>query len=94
LDAQAAVTLLLRAFSEAVGRALPTPVFATAHRWRHALVEQPLGLPCLVDEEISAGACGDWCVAARVEAAYESGYSLAHSLLSMVGLSARMTRRN
>ncbi len=59
-----------------------------AHRWRHALVEQPLGLPCLVDEEISAGACGDWCIAPRVEAAFESGRALAHSLLPMVGLSS------
>jgi predicted NAD/FAD-dependent oxidoreductase len=61
-------------------------VYLQAHRWRHALVEQPLGLPCLVDEEIAAGACGDWCIAPRVEAAFESGRALAHSLLPMVGL--------
>ena len=46
------------------------------------------GLPCLVDEESSAGACGDWCVAPRAEAAFESGRALAHSLLPMVGLSS------
>jgi predicted NAD/FAD-dependent oxidoreductase len=39
-----------------------------------------------VDEEIAAGACGDWCIAPRVEAAFESGRALAHSLLPMVGL--------
>ena len=50
------------------------------------------GLQSIVDEEITAGACGDWCIAPRVEAAYESGRSLAHSILSMVGLSARMPR--
>jgi predicted NAD/FAD-dependent oxidoreductase len=38
------------------------------------------------------GACGDWCIAPRVEAAFESGRSLAHSLLSIVGLSARVSR--
>jgi predicted NAD/FAD-dependent oxidoreductase len=42
---------------------------------------------------MNAGACGDWCIAPRVEAAFESGCSLAHSLLSMVGLSARMVVR-
>jgi predicted NAD/FAD-dependent oxidoreductase len=89
VDAAEAAQLLFRAFSENVGRPLPRPVHADAHRWRHALVEEPLGLSCLVDEEMSAGACGDWCIAPRVEAAFESGRSLAHSLLSMVGLSGR-----
>jgi hypothetical protein len=91
-DAQEAARLLLREFAAALGMTLPPPVFLLAHRWRHALVEQPLGLPCLVDEEIAAGACGDWCIAPRVEAAYESGRTLAHSLLSMVGLSAPVAR--
>jgi hypothetical protein len=92
-DAQEVAQLLLREFATALGLGLPPPVFLLAHRWRHAFVEQPLGLPCLVDEEIAAGACGDWCIAPRVEAAYDSGRTLAHSLLSMVGLSAPATRR-
>lgn len=86
-DAVAVAQLLLREFATATGARLPAPAHAQAHRWRHAFVEQPLGLPCLVDEEIAAGACGDWCIAPRVEAAFESGRALAHSLLSMVGLS-------
>ena len=92
IDATSAANLLLQAFEDNLGCRLPTPVHRDAHRWRHALVEQPLGLSCLVDEELSAGACGDWCIAPRVEAAFESGRSLAHSLLSMVGLAARMAR--
>ena len=92
-DAREAAGLLLHELAEALGCELPTPVHLEAHRWRHALVEQPLGLPCLIDEEIAAGACGDWCIAPRVEAAFESGRSLAHSVLSMVGLSAPATRR-
>ena len=86
-DAAEVARLLLREFAAATGARLPAPVHAQAHRWRHAFVEQPLGLPCLVDEEIAAGACGDWCIAPRVEAAFESGRALAHSLLPMVGLS-------
>lgn len=93
LDARDAAQLLLDEFSAVLGADLPEPVYQHAHRWRHALVEQPLGLPCLVDEEMAAGACGDWCIAPRVEAAYESGRTLAHSLLSIVGLSAPLLRR-
>jgi hypothetical protein len=72
-------------FSLAVGGKLPSPATLRAHRWRHAFVEQPLGIPCVVDEESAIGACGDWCVAPRVEAAFDSGRALAHSLLSIVG---------
>jgi predicted NAD/FAD-dependent oxidoreductase len=91
-DSQEVARRLLHEFSQALGTALPVPMYANAHRWRHALVEQPLGLPCLVDEEMSAGACGDWCTAPRVEAAYESGRALAHSVMSMVGLASAAAR--
>ena len=92
-DARDMARLLLREFAQAIGRELPPPSHLEAHRWRHALVEQPLGLPCLVDEEIAAGACGDWCIAPRVEAAFESGRTLAQSILSRVGLSSPSTPR-
>lgn len=87
-DARDVAPLLLAEFAAATGTRLPMPVHLQAHRWRHAFVEQPLGRPCLVDEEIAAGACGDWCIAPRVEAAFDSGRALAHSLLPMVGLAA------
>ena len=93
LDSRDAARMLLAEFAAALGTTLPEPAYLHAHRWRHALVEQPLGQPCLVDEEMAAGACGDWCIAPRVEAAYESGRTLAHSLLSIVGLSAPLLRR-
>jgi renalase len=92
-DAREVARMLFGEFAAALGTALPEPVYLQAHRWRHALVEQALGLPCLVDEETAAGACGDWCIAPRAEAAYESGRTLAHSLLSIVGLSAPLARR-
>jgi predicted NAD/FAD-dependent oxidoreductase len=85
-DAREVAQLLLHEFAAATGIRLPVPIHLEAHRWRHALVQQPLGLPCLVDEESAAGACGDWCTAPRVEAAFDSGRALAHSLLPMVGL--------
>ncbi|RPI16215.1 MAG: FAD-dependent oxidoreductase [Lysobacterales bacterium] len=87
-DSQEVARLLLHEFGRSTGTPLPAPSHLAAHRWRHAYAEQALGLPCLVDEEIAAGACGDWCIAPRVEAAYESGRTLAHSLLSTVGLAS------
>jgi predicted NAD/FAD-dependent oxidoreductase len=92
-DAREVARLLLGELAVATAVTLPEPVHLEAHRWRHALVEQALGLPCLVDEEIAGGACGDWCIAPRVEAAFESGRALAHSLLSVLGLSTPATLR-
>jgi predicted NAD/FAD-dependent oxidoreductase len=91
-DATEVAGLLLHELASVLGRRLPPPVHLQAHRWRNAFVEQALGLPCLMDEEIGAGACGDWCIAPRVEAAFESGRALAHSVLSMVGLAAPVVR--
>ncbi len=54
-----------------------TPAFAAAHRWRHALVEQAAGVSCLWDRDARIGACGDWCIGPRVEAAFDSGEALA-----------------
>lgn len=57
------------------------PLLAVAHRWRHARVEQTLGEDALWDPELALGACGDWCVDARIEAAYLSGRALAAKML-------------
>ena len=56
------------------------PLYSAAHRWRYALVEQEIGLPCLFDEAAMIGACGDFCLGARVEAAYDSGRAMADTL--------------
>jgi renalase len=72
-DAQEALT---DAFAALAGGSLPAPLYAAAHRWRHALVETPLGAPCLWEPGRGLGAAGDWCIAARAEAAVESGAAL------------------
>ena len=56
-----------------------------AHRWRYALVEQAAGLPCLWDGAALLGACGDWCLGGRVEAAFDSGRALAACILADPG---------
>lgn len=57
------------------------PIFATAHRWRYALVEQALAVPCLWDAKAAVGACGDYCLGPRVEAAFDSGEAMARAIL-------------
>lgn len=57
------------------------PIWAAAHRWRHARVTVPLGQPCLTLEEGTLILAGDWCLGARVENAYLSGRAAAQALL-------------
>lgn len=68
--------LLLHALQEVVG---PLDVGqALAHRWRYALVTQPLEAPYLQQDRLAF--CGDWCGGARIESALESGWALATAL--------------
>jgi predicted NAD/FAD-dependent oxidoreductase len=52
------------------------PARAVAHRWRYAMVERAAGVPYLWDSAAGIGACGDWCLGPRVEAAFDSGDAL------------------
>ena len=72
---------LLKRFSERIGRTLPRPRLSDSHRWRHARVEAPLGEAFLLDREVGIGFCGDWCLDARVEAAFLSGDALGMALV-------------
>lgn len=65
---------LLSAFARLTGASGGDIVFA--HRWRYARVTQPIGTQHLWDSDRQIGACGDWCIGPRVEAAFESGRSL------------------
>ena len=71
---------LMTAFRDLTGATAPDLLLA--HRWRHALVEVPVGRPCLWDEDTRIGVCGDWCLGGRIEAAYDSGLSLARAVIS------------
>ncbi len=59
----------------------PPPIHLQAHRWRYSLVEQPLGEPCLWLPAARLGLAGDWCLAGRAEAAFDSGRALAAAIL-------------
>jgi predicted NAD/FAD-dependent oxidoreductase len=75
------VPALLAALAALAGAPLPPPIHAAAHRWRYSLVEVPLGRPCLADAALGLGLAGDWCLAGRAEAAFDSGTALAAALL-------------
>jgi len=60
-------------------------VSVSAHRWRYAMVESPIGQQYVLSKDGRLGAAGDWCMGPRVEAAYESGRALAESLLEAEG---------
>lgn len=73
---------LLAALREVVGGDVAA-VEAQVHRWRFATPTAFFGRPHYYDPELSLGWCGDWCAAARVEGALESGWSLAAALSSL-----------
>ena len=59
--------------------------YAAAHRWRYANVTKPLGRPFARDAAGSLHLCGDWCLDARVEAAWLSGTAAARDILDALG---------
>jgi len=63
-----------------LGRKLPEIMLSDTHLWRHARVETALGEPFLLDQSGDLGFCGDWCLDARVEAAFLSGDAIGKAL--------------
>lgn len=78
LAPQEAADLLARAFIELTGA--PSPVYSAAHRWLLAKVESGVGEAFGWDANACIGAVGDWRIAPRVEAAWQSGHSLGEFL--------------
>lgn len=72
--------LLLKRLEACTHRTLE-PSYIAAHRWRYALVERAAGAAFLWNEAAGLGACGDWCLGPRIEAAFDSGYALAGAIL-------------
>jgi renalase len=85
-DPQSVATRLLHDFNQLCAADLPAPSLLLAHRWRYARVERALGATHLFDQGLALGLCGDWCLAARAEAAFDSGQALAAALIERFDL--------
>lgn len=65
---------------EIAGKALPSPLYAKAHRWRYARTTTPLNQPFLCNDNGTISAIGDWCLGANAEHAFESARQLTEHL--------------
>lgn len=72
---------MLDAFFASAGIERVEPIASHARLWKAALPVAPLCDGCLYDEQLRIGACGDWCMGARVEGAFLSGLAMADRLL-------------
>jgi predicted NAD/FAD-dependent oxidoreductase len=71
---------MLQSLKRLLGKDFSTSAWLDLHRWRYANVEQAVGEPFLFDEALGLGACGDWCLGNRVEAAVASATALSELL--------------
>ncbi len=75
---------MLDEFWRVTGLAPRKPTFVAGCRWRYAAVRQALGEDFVYDKATGIGACGDWCLDGRVEAAWRSGRALAETIAAPV----------
>ena len=76
--------VLAQEFWNVVGLPAKGASYRTAHRWRFALLPEPLAESCLFDAEMNVAACGDWCAGPRVEGACLSGMSAAGRVMGLL----------
>ena len=74
-------TLMLDLFLTRHGLGAPDVAYATAHRWRYALVTKPLGQAFVTSADGTLYAGGDWCFGPNIEHAWQSGTAIANDIL-------------
>ena len=82
-DPHAVAQHLWQRFRDALDLSTPAPIYLQGHRWRYGRTEHPLGQPCLHDDTLGLGICGDWCLDDGVEAAEASGRAMAARILGI-----------
>lgn len=81
----AIAALMLPMLADAIGVAPGLAVYSAAHRWRYARTVAPLGAPYLCSDDGTLHVGGDWCLGARVEAAWSSGVAIADAIIARAG---------
>lgn len=80
LDKPEVAAALLAEFRALTGTAGADPVHVDGHRWRFGLTQHALGQPFLRHGTLAI--CGDWCLGAGAQQAWDSGTALAAALLA------------
>jgi predicted NAD/FAD-dependent oxidoreductase len=75
---------MLTAMAKCTGQDFRTAPWIDLHRWRFAAVDEPAGERFLFDMATGLGACGDWCIGNRVEAAFESASALGDTFTNLL----------
>ena len=78
--------ILLDSFEAVTGIRVVEPAYLGLHRWRYAAVSKPASAPFLLDAGSRLAACGDWCGAGKIEAAFDSASALVDALVENHGL--------
>ena len=60
---------------------MATADYISIYRWEYANIGKQTGDSHLIDVNEGIGACGDWLIQGRIEAAFSSGYELAKKLV-------------
>ena len=81
LDKYEAIDALLGLVAEVSGSRKHVTTYESAHRWRYAQTETPLGQPFASTDDGTLFVGGDWCLGARVEYAFESGSAIATAVI-------------
>ena len=82
LPADEVTARLSGAFAELLGQPLPAAASSLAQRWLYARPAAEQTCAVLADLQQGLFACGDWCLAGRVEGAWLSGRQAARAILA------------
>ena len=82
MDRNDALRYLLEQVSLVIGQDLSHADHKAIHQWRYANCQKRSGETHFIDHDSRSGACGDWLIRGRAEAAFTSGFSIAQDILS------------
>lgn len=82
MDKDDAIDAMLALVAQVADSRKHVTTYESAHRWRYAQTETPLGQPFISSDNGTLLIGGDWCLGARVEYAYQSGQAIANALIN------------
>jgi predicted NAD/FAD-dependent oxidoreductase len=77
-------SIIIKELSDLLSYDFSKSSYITTHRWRYADTKQPAGMDYHLNQDQKLGACGDWFIKGRIEAAFLSAYRLSKKLETML----------